>query len=120
MKAPETRITYLAQDELRCLVTVIEGKRDKALFYLVYHHGLRASEVSLLQRADIQDKQGRIYIHRVKGSVSKAYPMQPEDMRRMHTRIPARLPGRFAVSIRIESRDAAGTAFLLGFNAEVW
>lgn len=74
-------ITYLTQDELRTLFAVIKGKRDKALFQLAYHHGLRASEVSLLQRDDINEKQGRIYIHRVKGSISKAYPIQPEDSR---------------------------------------
>ena len=81
MKTPDTHIIYLTQDELRRLFAVIKDKRDKALFYLAYHHGLRASEVSLLQRADINDKQGRIYIHRVKGSISKAYPIQPEDSR---------------------------------------
>ena len=40
-------ITYLTQDQLRQLFAVIKDKRDKALFYLAYHHGLRASEVSL-------------------------------------------------------------------------
>src|SRR5688572_14981708 len=81
MSTPDTNITYLTQDELRHLFAVIKNKRDKALFYLAYHHGLRASEVSLLEREDMQDKQGRIYIHRVKGSISKTYPIQPEDMR---------------------------------------
>ena len=76
-------VTYLTQDELRSLFAVIKDKRDKALFRLSYHHGLRASEVSLLQREDIQSKQGRIYIHRVKGSISKAYPIQPEDLRQI-------------------------------------
>ena len=77
----DRNITYLTQDELRRLFAVIKDKRDKALFYLAYHHGLRASEVSLLQRADINDKQGRIYVHRGKGSISKAYPIQPGDSR---------------------------------------
>ena len=57
------------------------GKRDRALFQLAYHHGLRASEVSLLQRDDLHEKQGRIYIPRVKGSIAKTYPLQPEDLR---------------------------------------
>ena len=46
--------------------------RDRALFPLVYHHGLRASEVSLLQRQDIHDGQSRIYLS-----------LQPEDLRRL-------------------------------------
>lgn len=72
-------ITYLTQDEVRRLLAVIRGKRDRALFQLAYHHGLRASEVSLLLRDDIRARQGRIFIHRVKGSIAKAYPMQPAD-----------------------------------------
>src|ERR1700730_3477549 len=74
-------ITFLTQDEVRRLFAVITGKRDRALFQLAYHHGLRASAVSLLQRADVHEQQGRIYIPRVKGSTAKTYPMQPEDLR---------------------------------------
>jgi integrase len=68
-------VTFLTQDEVRRLLEVITDKRDRALFPLAYHHGLRASEVSLLQRADVHDKQGRIYIPRVKGSIAKTYPI---------------------------------------------
>src|SRR5678816_3826121 len=78
---PPPDITFLTQDEVRRLFAVITGKRDRALFQLAYHHGLRASEVSLLQRADVHEKQGRIYIPRVKGSIAKTYPVQPEDLR---------------------------------------
>jgi len=63
---PLPEITFLTQDEVRRLFAVITGKRDRALFQLAYHHGLRASEVSLLQRDDVHAKQGRIYIPRVK------------------------------------------------------
>ena len=78
---PLPDITFLTQDEVRRLLAVITSKRDRALFQLAYHHGLRASEVSLLQRDDIHEQQGRIYIPRVKGSIAKTYPMQPEDVR---------------------------------------
>ena len=78
---PLPEITFLTQDEVRKLFAVISGKRDRALFQLAYHHGLRASEVSLLQRADVHETQGRIYIPRVKGSIAKTYPLQPEDLR---------------------------------------
>ena len=79
--SPPPEITFLTQDEVRRLFAVITSKRDRALFQLAYHHGLRASEVSLLQRADVHEKQCRIYIPRVKGSIAKTYPMQPEDVR---------------------------------------
>jgi type 1 fimbriae regulatory protein FimB len=78
---PPPAITFLTQEEVRRLLAVITGKRDRALLQLAEHHGLRASEVSLLQRADVHAKQGRIYIPRVKGSLAKTYPLQPEDLR---------------------------------------
>src|SRR2546422_4645416 len=80
---PPPEITFLTQDEVRRLFAVITGKRDRALFPLAYHHGLRASEVFLLRREDINTRQGRIYIPRVKGSIAKTYPRQPENLRRL-------------------------------------
>jgi integrase/recombinase XerD len=82
-KTPASELTFLTQDEVRQLFAVITGPRDRALFPLAYHHGLRASEVSLLQCQDIHARQGRIYIPRVKGSISNTYPLQPEDLRRL-------------------------------------
>jgi type 1 fimbriae regulatory protein FimB len=83
-------ITFLTQDEVRRLFAVIGDTRDRALFQLAYHHGLRASEVSLLHREDLNTQQGRIYIPRVKGSIAKTFPVQPEDVRclraYLHTR----------------------------------
>jgi type 1 fimbriae regulatory protein FimB len=78
---PPSEIPFLTQDEVRRLFAVITGTRDRALFQLACHHGLRASEVSLLQRDDVHAKQGRIYIPRVKGSIAKTYPLQPDDLR---------------------------------------
>lgn len=71
-------IHFLTQDELRRLFKVIRSKRDTAIFLVAYRHGLRASEIGLLQRADVDMKQGRIAIHRLKGSLSGVYPMQPD------------------------------------------
>jgi len=44
-------IHFLTQDELRRLFKVIRSKRDKAIFPVAYRHGLRASEIGLLQRS---------------------------------------------------------------------
>ena len=43
-----------------------------------------------LQRADVHEKQGRIYIPRVKGSIAKTSPMQPEDVRLVRAYVRAR------------------------------
>ena len=48
---------------------------------MAYWHGLRASEIGLLQRADVDAKQGKISIHRLKGSISGMYPMQPDVLK---------------------------------------
>ncbi len=77
----ERVINFLTQDELRQLFKVIHSKRDKAIFLVAYRHGLRASEIGLLQRADVDAKQGRISIHRLKGSISGVYPMQPDALK---------------------------------------
>ena len=82
VRRPEQRTIYfLTQDELRQLLKVIRSKRDKAIFLVAYRHGLRASEIGLLQRADVDVKQGRISIHRLKGSISGVYPMQPDVLK---------------------------------------
>jgi site-specific recombinase XerD len=82
VKRPEQRtINFLTQDELRQLFKVIRSKRDKAIFLVAYRHGLRASEIGLLQRTDVDAKQGRISIHRLKGSISGMYPMQPDVLK---------------------------------------
>jgi len=48
--------------------------RDRAIFRLLYHHGLRASEPGKLQLSDYRHgsrlELDRIYIHRLKGSIS--------------------------------------------------
>lgn len=80
-RTAERVITFLTQDELRRLFKVIKSKRDKAIFLVAYRHGLRASEIGLLQRADVDAKQGRVSIHRLKGSISAIYPMQPDVMK---------------------------------------
>jgi site-specific recombinase XerD len=77
----ERVINFLTQDELRQLFKVIQPKRDKAIFLVAYRHGLRASEIGLLQRADVDVKQGRVSIHRLKGSISGVYPMQPDVLK---------------------------------------
>jgi len=77
----ERTITFLTQDEVRRLFSVIKHKRDRAIFAVAYRHGLRASEVGLLQRTDVDLKQGHIAIHRLKGSFSGVYPMKPDTVK---------------------------------------
>jgi integrase len=92
---PRTRrgsgtLQFLTQEELKRLFAVITNTRDKVLFLLAYRHGLRASEIGLLQRTDIDLKQGRITIHRLKGSLSGIYPLQPDVIKLLRAYLRAR------------------------------
>jgi integrase len=71
-------IHYLTQEELKRLLKQVASKRDKALILLAYSYGLRASEISLLRREDIDFARLKIRIQRVKGSISAEYPLRPE------------------------------------------
>ena len=77
---PKT-IRYLTQNELKKLFSVIKSKRDRAIFFLAYRHGLRVSEIGLLRRDDIDFEKGRIYIQRLKGSISQTYPLQADEIK---------------------------------------
>ena len=52
--------TYLTQDEVRQLFAAIKDKRDRAIFAVAYRHGLRASEIGMLQTTDVDLGQARI------------------------------------------------------------
>lgn len=74
-------LQFLSLDEVRSLFAVITDKRDRAAFMIAYYHGLRATEIGLLQKDDFQKKLLRIRIHRVKGSIGGVYPLQREEAR---------------------------------------
>lgn len=74
-------IKYLTHDELKRLLLVIKGKRDKVIFLLAYRHGLRASEVGLLRVDDVDFGRLRIRLHRLKGSLSGEHPLRSDEAR---------------------------------------
>ena len=94
--APRRRdraITFLTQDELKRLLGVVKDKRDRAIITVAYRHGLRASEIGMLQQNDLNLKQGRITISRLKGSLSGVYPMQPDVIKQLRTYLRTRAEG---------------------------
>lgn len=58
---------YLTQDEVGRFFAAIQDPRDRALFALMYHHGLRVGEVLLIRRGDVDLERGRMLIRRLKG-----------------------------------------------------
>lgn len=77
----KSTITYLTQDETKRLFSAIKSKRDRAIFLTAYRHGLRASEVGLLQITDADIKRGRLTIQRLKNSLDGVQPMQPDEVK---------------------------------------
>jgi len=86
---------YFTQDELKRLFAVIDSTRDLAIFVIAYRHGLRASEVGLLDLDDVDLVRGKIRITRLKGSLSGEYSLQRDEIRVLRAWLRERnAPGR--------------------------
>lgn len=72
---------YLTQAEVQALFTVIQSKRDQALFRLVYHLGLRRREIRALNRNDFADDQPLLGIHGRWGLLGNRYPLERDELR---------------------------------------
>ena len=75
-----SRIKYLEKEEVYRLFKSIpaESYRDRALFDLIYRHGLRRIEATWLKKDWISN--GRIWIKRAKNGISQEYYLHPESI----------------------------------------
>jgi type 1 fimbriae regulatory protein FimB len=55
--------------------------RNAAMLMLTFYHGLRVSELCNLRRQDVDLHHGRIWIARLKGSLSTEQPLLTEELR---------------------------------------
>lgn len=78
---------YLETEEIQRLFKVIKSKRDRAIFRLVYHRGLRAHEVGLLELKDFRDRDGVLFVRRGKGSISREHSLIDEELRALRAYI---------------------------------
>jgi len=58
----QTLPKYLRQDELRRFFKVITVPRDRMLFAMIYHYGLRVDEAVVLRVEDVDVKNHRVSI----------------------------------------------------------
>ena len=88
-------VQYLNEDEIGALMRAIDSPRDRAIFELASHRGLRASEVGLIMMSDLRLPARRIYVHRLKGSNSGEYPLFDGEIRALRAwlRIRGYAPG---------------------------
>jgi integrase len=66
---------YLTQDELRRFFAEITSPRDRALFPMIYHYGLRVDEAVTLTLDDLDLKNHRVRIRRLKNGVGGEKPL---------------------------------------------
>jgi site-specific recombinase XerD len=74
-------VKYFTQDEMRKLLRAIENKRDRALFLIAYRHGLRAGEVPILRRSDIDLSRRKITIKRLKSGLGGEQLMAEDEIK---------------------------------------
>src|SRR5215472_573819 len=84
MTRQRSTIKYLSQQEIGRLFAVINKPRDRAMFRLAYHRGLRASEVAGLQLSDVHLNEDKIEFSRLKGSKGGVYRMCRSERMAMH------------------------------------
>ena len=72
---------YLTTEEIERFFAVIKDRRDRALFRVLYHRGLRAHEPGLLQLSDYRERTGRLLVHRGKGSAGGEFLLADEENR---------------------------------------
>jgi integrase/recombinase XerD len=76
---------YFSKDEVQRFFAAIPGAatRDRTLFDLLYRHGLRRREASLVRLTDIAlaERSGFVSIKRLKGSRSGVYRLHPSSVR---------------------------------------
>src|SRR6266446_9601458 len=66
---------YLTQDELSRFFTAIPSPRDRALFAVIYHYGLRVDEATALTLEELDLKNHRIRLRRLKNGLGGEKPL---------------------------------------------
>ncbi|MBA4406574.1 hypothetical protein C0389_04810 [bacterium] len=82
---------YLTQDELKRFFDVIPSPRDKALFALIYHYGLRVEEATMIALDNLDLKNHRIRIHRLKNGVGGEKPLWKHTAKLLRTYLRGRV-----------------------------
>lgn len=83
---------YLSQAELKKFFSILDSPRDKALFVLIYHYGLRESEALWLTVNDIDLKRNRILIKRLKNGVAGERPLWRDTAKTVKAYLKVRIP----------------------------
>jgi len=85
---------YLTEAEFRVLLRGTRSSRyrwrNTAMLLLTFYHGLRVSELCNLKYKDLDIPHGRLWIARLKGSLSTEQPLLTEELRALKRYLPQR------------------------------
>lgn len=74
-------IKYMTPEEIERLFRVVTDVRDRAIFRVIYHRGLRVSELGMLEMSGYRAAAGRLYVHRLKEGHSGEYSLTDMESR---------------------------------------
>jgi site-specific recombinase XerD len=99
-RKPERVPDYLTEEEIGRLLGAINNIRDKAIFVVAYHRGLRASELGMIDVNDYHAASGRLTIRRLKGSRGGEYYVTEAERYALADWLEKRgtVPGRLFIS----------------------
>ena len=92
--AHERARDYLSEEEFRRFLQGTRASRyrwrNTAMLLLTFYHGLRVSELCHLKRHDVDLPHGRIWVARLKGSLSTEQPLRADELRALKRYLPER------------------------------
>lgn len=83
--AHERNKDYLTEGEVAKLLAAAKnsrcGIRDHLIILMLYRHGLRVSELTSMKRSQIKLDEARLWVKRLKNSLSLYHPIEGDELR---------------------------------------